>query len=309
MFTIKLKFFLLSVLLVVSILVPNVYADNLKQRQLEFVIKLNDKVHHMLIYGPGLDGDESAQELLDYGEGHCGDFNYLLIRDLLMNGFEARSVGIDSGYNNASHSRVEVKIGGSWYTFDPTYNTYFPHSTEDMISNPELISDMVGVPNEHSFYNDIEFFKSPQKIYYEYNMDYRDRNLVKESKISSTTSFYDGYGVDQLADGIYDTYTGAQSYQLPQSLNIDFGKPQDFYRIKIKWYTPQTSGTSFLIEYMDENSKYKELIREIDYKDPENDGVYEKVLSKPVTSKNVRFTLFDANKEKRILIREFMIFQ
>ena len=282
---------------------------NESEYRLRIAAAINNRIQKSIIYGTGLPGGESAQELLAYGEGHCGDYSYLMLRELKKQGYTARIVGVRSAYKNAAHSRVEVKINGKWYTFDPTYGIYYPNSIQEILDNPDLIYDMVGTPSVHSAYNRIEFFRVPQYMSYNWDIDDRDKNIVIGSTITSNTDFTSGNELDKLADNNDITYAAALTYNLPQSFIVDFSQPEDFYRIKINWYLPEISGKSFLIEYLDENQQYKALVRETDYIDPENEGVYEKVFSQSIKTNKVRFTLLANYGQSRMLIKEFKLFE
>lgn len=299
---------MITIFLVILVFIIPLSAMGLNE-SVEQVKTINTQIHNLISYGVGLPGSESAQELLAYGEGHCGDYSYLMIRELRKQGYIARIVGVRSSYKNAAHSRVEVRINGKWYLFDPTNNVYFPNSTLELVDNPSLVRNMVGTPKVRTAYNDIEFFNNPQYIECIYDTDSRDKNLVIGSTITSNTSFTSGYGLDKLADNSDITFAASQTYSFPQSFTIDFSQPKDIYRIKIKWYLPEISGKSFLIEYLDENNQYQELIRENDYVDKENDGVYEHVFRNDIHTSKIRFTLIESYGQSRILIREFKIFQ
>ena len=275
----------------------------------EIVANMNANVHSMLRYGKGIGYAASANEVIAFGEGHCGDYTYLLMREISKLNFESRIVGVRSRYKNAAHSRLEVKIEGKWFTFDPTLNIYYPHSTQEMIDNPDLSEDIIGEPSFQSPYIDKAFFSSPKLIEYLYDADLRDKNIVTNSTIETQTTFYEGYGTDNLMDGIIATFSASNTYELPQSLTFILNDSSSFYRIKIKWYSPEISGKSFKIDYWDEGNKMHELIRETDYSDPEGDGVYEKVFSESITATKLKFTLLDAYEQSRLLIRDFMIFE
>lgn len=302
----KIKKILLP-LLILFLLLP--YHAMAMAESVSEVQSINSQVHNMISYGPGLPGGESAQELLAYGEGNCGDYTYLMMRELRKKGYTCRIVGMISFYKNAVHSRIEVKINGKWYTFDPTFNIYYPNSTQEIIDNPDLFYDMVGTPSPQSAYNEIEFFRVPKYLEYIYNCDARDKNIVIGSNITSNTTFVSGYGLDKLADNNDITFAASQTFDLPQSFTINLSQPTDFYRMKINWYLPSISGKSFTIEYLDNNNQYQELVKETNYVDPENEGVYEKVLSQSITTTKIRFTLLDAYTQSRIVIREFKLFE
>lgn len=282
------------------------------EEDLKKIVEINQMVHNSLRYGAGLSG-ASAKEVLKYGEGNCGDFTYLMLRELQIKGIVSRVVGVRSSYNNAIHSRIEVKVGGKWYTFDPTYGVYYPYSVQEMIENPDLAEEMQGFTEEYSIYMDKEFFKNAVYLEYHYTADRRDKNIVtlkNEVKISSDAIFSPNNGLEMALDNNYNTFAASNVFNQPQSFTLEFGSLQEIYRVKIKWLSFEEAGSSFLLEYFDDSTNsYKKILEENNYVDPSGDNVYEYILKENVVTKKVKFTINDTHGQKRILIREFMLFE
>lgn len=279
--------------------------------KIEFIKTTNTKIHNSIKYGPGLPGPQNEKELLAYGEGHCGDYSYLLARELKKYGFNTRIVGIRSSYKNAAHSRVEVKINGKWNVLDPTFNIFFPNSIQELIDNPDLVDFMQGIPSTTSAYNDKDFFRNAKYIEYVYDIDGIDKNIATLGTITSETDFSIlNYELSKMIDQNYITFSAANTYTLPQSFTIEFDGIQEFYRIKIAWYSNTIYGQDFSIEFLDpSDNQFKQLINEVNYIDSDNDGVYEYILQDSIKTNKVRFNLLKAYGQSRTLIREFMIFE
>lgn len=307
----KVLFYVVGIIVLIGgsigVIMPEI--DAAEVDDMKVVKEINDRIHKSISYGIGTGQSSSSKEVLEYGEGHCGDYAYLMVKELRKKGYEARMVGIASSYYDGMHTRVEVKIDDKWYIFDPTFNIAFPNSTMEIIKKPDLIKLMEGIPSDESKYNKEEFFKGVQLIEYTYDIDNRDNNLSKVAKVKSDLEFEEGYEANKSLDQDSITFTAANSYVLPQSMKYTFEQEYKIYRIKIKWYSPEISGKSFKIEYMNEKGQYKTICNEKNYVDPQGDGVYEYILSKPITTKEIRFTLEEAYEQSRILIREFMIFE
>lgn len=285
-------------------------------KSLEDVVNINDKVHNLLRYGEGILGSETARDLLAYGEGHCGDYSYLLYRELLKKEYFSRTVDITSTYHGSIHSLVEVRIGDKWYTFDPTYNLYYPNNVQELVENPELVDEKVCKVKVNSYYTHKEFFANPTNINYIYNYDFRDNNVASLNtgvKVESKTEFIEPfYGIEiALNDNSpFEGYAAGLNYVLPQHFTLDFGSTKEIYRGKIIWFNEEELPKKFRIEYYDEYSKeYELLLREDKYNNSKRNNIYEFVLSKPIETQKVRFVLEDTYSQKRILIRKIMLFK
>lgn len=278
--------------------------------KIDIVYSINKKVHESIKYGGGLEGGPSAKQVLAYGEGHCGDFTYLMLRELRKIGIKARIVGVRSAYKDAGHSVVEVQINGNWYIFDPTLNVYYLNDIQELIDKPDLVENMYGTPSLLTVYTTKDFFANAIRIIYEYSTDYRDTNISSIAAIVSETDFVTGYELEKMVDNDKKTFAAASSFSLPQSFTLNFESIQEFGRVKIEWYSNTIYGQDFVIEYFElSNNKFKKIVEETNYVDSNNDGIYEHILQESIKTNKVRFTLVNSYEQSRLLIREFMLFE
>lgn len=284
------------------------------QKELNKVAEINNKVHYSLIYGLGTMG-LPAKELLESGVGHCGDYVYLMMRELMGKGYKFRAVGLSSSYMYAAHANIEVCILGKWYTFDPTNNIYYKYSTEELITNPDLTHKRIGKYDSSNAYLQKEFYKNTYNLYYEYNTaDLRDKNLALLSEgviIKDSDKFVQPeHGLEIALAPMSYGYAAAESYILPQSFTLDFISIKEIYRGVIVWYDEQNYGKHFKLEYLDsDTNEYKSLVEEKNYVNNTGSYEYRFVLKKPIITTKIKFTLFDAHGQQRILLRNLMLFE
>ena len=116
---------------------PNVPMEQAEQEQqalptVQEVQEINQYVNGLISYGvgPQVEGRNPCErEILGAGEGHCGMYAYLFVKELSRHGYdEAMVYDISSAYlgtATANHSVVSVETQeGSW-VFDPTYGIYY----------------------------------------------------------------------------------------------------------------------------------------------------------------------------------------
>lgn len=99
---------------------PNVPMEQAEQEQqalptLQEVQEINQYVNGLISYGvgPQVEGRNPCErEILDAGEGHCGMYAYLFVKELSRHGYdEAMAYDISSTYcgtETAQHSVVSV---------------------------------------------------------------------------------------------------------------------------------------------------------------------------------------------------------
>ncbi|AQS60350.1 stalk domain-containing protein [Desulforamulus ferrireducens] len=288
-----------------------IISERVNSVSIEDVISINKFVNGLLKYGKGLGGQVPAKELISYGEGHCGDFCYLMMRELAKKGIEARIVGVTSTFKNANHSRVEVKIDGKWYTFDPTFNVYYNYSIQEMIDNPELSKTVVGNFDKSNSYMSPLFFKNASSILYYYDIDNRDHKIIGEgTEILSNVNYLTNYELDKAFDGDIKTYAVPNSYGFPQVIEIKFDKQQQFYRLKIFWESLENSGKNFSIEYYDQQQdKYKVLVERKNCSNFTSEHIFEYVSEKEIKTNMIKIVVHDTFGQPRFLIREVMLFE
>lgn len=92
--------------------------------RLDLARNLNALAHRSLLYHEGAtDGETSAAQALERGEGVCQDFSHLLIALCHTRGLPARYV---SGFGQAPgrmHAWAEVWAEQAWHAFDPTHGS------------------------------------------------------------------------------------------------------------------------------------------------------------------------------------------
>jgi hypothetical protein len=111
--------------------------------------------------GPGVGRQPtSPQEVPSLLEGICGWRDYLLRAVMREIGIEGRRVGLNDVPLQGSHAATELKIGGNWMFFDPTFGVIFerpgggkPLSYSEMRAGwPDVVVKHVALPGwQHKF--------------------------------------------------------------------------------------------------------------------------------------------------------------
>lgn len=216
---------------------PNVPMEQAEQEQqalptLQEVQEINQYVNGLISYGvgPQVEGRNPCErEILDAGEGHCGMYAYLFVKELSRHGYdEAMAYDISSTYcgtETAQHSVVSVVTQEGNYVFDPTYGIYYQTDINTLIDCGHAEDFAVGETYSESFYLTNRFFSEIEKVScYEDVRNSYDLNLLKwynSAVISGIPT------VPELSQEIvYDTTVGADS------IVLSFDEPVEFYRLE-----------------------------------------------------------------------------
>lgn len=256
--------------------------------------------------GPGAN---TYQEMLTSSMGNCREQAYVFARKVLQEGYIPKVIGLFS-VDDANHLLVDVKVGDSWYLFDPANGVYYKHSVYEILKNPALSGDIVGTPKEISkFYTMQAFFKGVQKINVYNNLDYIEKDIASlkmGTRVIERSEFYNyPYGVEASLDGeTKSNYTAALENSLPNYFEIDFGSVKEFYRVVIEWYSYNDYASDFEIFY-EQSGTFVSLVHEVNY--VEDDKIYQYVLKEPIKTQRVRVVVNNTNGQKRLLMRRFSL--
>lgn len=208
---------------------------------LEELKELNKKVHTTIKYGNGkdfgieqLNGKDYAELIKSFGNGHCGHYTYLLMREITANnqwrGYDIKTI------DNRIHSVIEVNINNKWITFDPTLGIYYNKSVHSLINDDikkmsfdvckEVSSSFKGYCGE-SFFKAIKEFK----MYYSFE-GYEHNKLTKNNILQGVSvGEIEGYDTTKLYDEDRNSYFSSNG----NSLEFKLKKLQS-YRIELESY-------------------------------------------------------------------------
>jgi len=110
-----------------------------KDKELKQLYKLVNKVHKSIRYGTGRKDAFFTDEILKYGEGHCGHISRVLFRELIKKGYQPEIISINT-YNKRSHSMIQIKTKyGSKILLDATTNIIYTKSVNEIVDKPSLV--------------------------------------------------------------------------------------------------------------------------------------------------------------------------
>ena len=210
--------------------------NRLDNSAIESIFVLNREISNTIAYGVGPvfeNRNPTEEEILTYGEGHCGMYAYLFAKQLSMQGIESHTVDIRR-FDGAAHSVVEVDIDGKVYTFDPTLGVYYQAGVKDLVDNPNFELLKMGNPVRLPEYASATFWSGVrQLVYYSDVRDFYDRDLLK----CSSYSIYSNCSLAETENEMVASLENEESF-----VQIEFERPCSFYRIKFYWNTiPDTS--------------------------------------------------------------------
>lgn len=211
------------------------YVTELKVPTVEEVQKINEYVNGLISYGvgPQVEGRSATEkEILDFGEGHCGMYAYLFVKELSRHGYyQATTYGISSlhiGEGTANHTVVEVQTTEGPYVFDPTHGIYYTTDMATLLTCDDAQSYACGEPSMDSYYLTNRFFTEANEI-----LEWPDPLLLNDLNLlgwypASVTSSIPVQEVSEQ-NVVYDeTLT-------PNSISCVFTEDVEFYRINISF--------------------------------------------------------------------------
>jgi len=211
-----------------------------KKLILKNIIQMNKKIHNLIKYGNGKNYYESIKNGADYRKeilktrnGHCGNYIYLLYRELKgripWRGYDLKT------WDNRIHSVLEIKIKNKWKTFDPTLGIWYNYSLYELIENSSKIDKNIckNVVNKFKGYCGSNFFGAISKFrsYITFE-DYEPNKFNKENIISiKADGEIKGYTTKALYDGNRNTYFSSNGNNIIIKL-----KPINIYKISLESY-------------------------------------------------------------------------
>ena len=98
---------MIKLLLIKILLLLNLYGFA-NSNELDLFQQLTTKIHKSINYGVGSNNTFFDDEIIKYGEGHCGHLSWMLVRKLINYGYDSEIISITT-YNGRNHSMVQVK--------------------------------------------------------------------------------------------------------------------------------------------------------------------------------------------------------
>ena len=219
------------------------------------VDEINRYVNGLISYGlgPQVEGRNPCErEILNAGEGHCGMYAYLFVKELSRRGYDNAVVyDIRSTYwgsNTAAHSVVEVTTQDGLFVYDPTYGIYYRTDIETLTNCESVEVYACGKPSEESYYQTSQFFTEKiQLVCYEDVRNSYDLNLLEwyDHSVSSGVQT-----IPELSQEI--SYDATME---PGSIVLSFEEPIEFYRMEMGFdgKVPELLNIEFKIR--DENGE------------------------------------------------------
>lgn len=199
----------------------------------EQVQKINQYVNGLIDYGIGplVDGRATTEEeILEFGEGNCGMYAYLLVKELSRHGYnEAVIYGITSQYigeGTANHAVVEVETTDGTYVYDPTHGIYYTTDLDTLITSGNAEAYACGEPSMETYYLNSRFFAEASNIsVYLDGRNNSDFNLLNWYEASVHSGI--PVRVNPSQDIVYDADMD------DNSIICQFEEEVEFYRIEI----------------------------------------------------------------------------
>lgn len=257
---------------------------------LEKLNEINLNVNKLISYGTGPlieERNPTEKEILEYGEGHCGEYSYLFSKYISRLGFHSNVVDIHR-YNQLDHSVVEVSVINNKYVFDPTLGLYYKASVNDLINNDKIdISKVrIGEPTakELNIYEGDSFFKGIE-TYNEYSdiRDYYEINKMTDISFSSKTNIS-----SELPFEKNEVVNNDQE----KILEINFEKEISFYRTKLYFSDMMDDVKKIKISYLDADGQEQVLYDDLV---SENSCLFEFTNNDDIEANNIKYTFYMKN--------------
>lgn len=202
-------------------------------------------------YGPGLPLSAGFEALWRAEEGNCAQESYLFARLARKKGFPVRVVGV-WGEDGANHVVVEVQIGGAWHTFDATNGIHYRASVGELVTDPALVRERDGEPEEISkFYASEQFWEEVVRLDFWHSLDYAERNLLAETgvEILQERGFMDApYDFGTMLKGVSYASTGGGA---PAEVQLRFPRAIRPYRLHVASVRSDIDPPDLRLEAMD----------------------------------------------------------
>lgn len=190
-------------------------------RELDLFKNITKEIHNSINYGVGSKEAFFNDEIVEYGEGHCGHLSLMLARKLISLDYSFEIITIAT-YNRRDHSMVQVKSrnnDNNYFLLDPTTNLVYMHSVEDILKNPELSKNVLekGV---HESYSNIDFWSSVRQLQYIPYLGIGPLKNIKEIKTDEELFFSKPNDVSAIFDYSYNSY-GATKTSSSKTVDIN----------------------------------------------------------------------------------------
>ena len=127
-----------SILLIFLVLLNlSLYASTeIEQQDLKKIKEKVIIVHNLIKSGVGNNTCVFNDEIIEFGEGHCGHFSKMLVRELLLIGYNSEIISLIT-YNKRNHAVVQVTLNnGKKILLDSLSNVIYNNSIEEILLNP-----------------------------------------------------------------------------------------------------------------------------------------------------------------------------
>jgi len=229
-------------LIIITFFIMSCFANSVLYDTKDEMLKLKEivnSVHNSFKYGVGTMKAEFNDEIVKYGEGHCGHYSWMLLREFIKKGYEGEIVSIIT-YNHRNHAMVEIerKSDKKKILVDATTNLVYSYGVEDILKKPSLSQDRIGQSTSPS-YSDIDFWNSVKILRYYPYIGYLTVNNIKSITTKEAKVFYPKpNGIESAFDNKYNTYTATKMNQADNIVfSVDFKKENRLSSIVIEPYS------------------------------------------------------------------------
>ncbi|MEL6815927.1 MAG: discoidin domain-containing protein [Cyanobacteria bacterium J06598_3] len=255
--------------------------------------------------GEGIPHMEGLQKLLESQEGHCGHFVYLFARQLQELGYPYTIYGITSN-TSWSHALIEVTVEDEPFLFDPSNGIYYPHSLTDLIGNPDLTKQMVGIVSEnYKPYALPAFFGDINRYYAFQNTNSYEHNVIGDATLVSASPAAKDKGPEKAIDDATATYYVSADQQ-PASIEIDLAQKEQIYRVSAAWLSVEDYATDITLQSVVDGKTTTVL----DAKNQTPGGSITNImLKKPVEAEKLIFTFSNYQGNNKLSLRDLKAFR
>lgn len=268
--------------------------------------KTVNKVSNSFQYGIGSMDTEFNDEIIKYGEGHCGHYSWVLLREFLKQGYSGEIISITT-YNHRNHAMVEIerKTDYKKILVDATTNLVYDYSVEDILKNPLLSKQRHG-RSKSPTYSNLAFWGTIKTIRYLPYIGYKTLDNIQNIKVDNPNIFYKKpNGLYASFDKKYNTYTATKmSSSIKVNFEILFKKQNRLSSIVIEPYDINTYPSKLLLKCMDNN----QIIYNNFLKIKRSLLIVNIVEPKKQYCKKLKFEFSDFQGQDRLLIRDIYFY-
>lgn len=280
--------------------------------KLEFLIKVNEKMHKSFEYGQGLPGYPTLEETMEFGNGHCGLYTTYFTEEIKKAGYKAVIWDIKSGLdanpdNLLIHSIVEVNINDKIYTFDPTLGIYYKKSLSQLTnSNSDQYIGKID-NNKLTIYSTPYFWSNISSTINHNNLNYYQDNKLQngEFSINSNSTFFTRPNDFNscIDDFIIDNYCATEVQNNNVILNINFMASTPLQRFYFIWYDDKNYPRTIKIF---DNQNNTMILNITNYRN--TTGTLNQWLNSEIKTNSIKIVFDDFAGQNRLLLRKIGVY-